>query len=189
MKASRALFLLAALAATLASAPREARAVERQHHIGVDPNITILDVDDKSTLDVGVGVNAHYTYGITDQFLFMGELGGAIVALDQKQDTPKTPHTRPSEVDHVALGAGYVLDVLQFVPYGGVLLGGYRLAGGTLDSALFLPGVELTLGLDYLLARHIAIGFAYQQHMLVTKMSTYPVLSSVLLRAEYVWGF
>jgi hypothetical protein len=178
-----------AVVASVLGTSGSASAVEREHHIGVAPQLTMLDVADKSTLSVGGGIGAHYTYGLTDQLLLMGELAFAIVAANQKQDTPTTPHTRPSEVDHLSGGIGYVLDILRFVPYGGALVGGYRLAGGTLDSALILPGAQLQLGLDYLLSRHFAIGVAGQQHFLFTKMSTYPSLTMVLLRAEYVWGF
>ena len=57
---------LVGLAALLA--PARARAVERQHKIGVGPTLDLLKVGDKSTLSVGGGVALHYTYGLSDQF-------------------------------------------------------------------------------------------------------------------------
>jgi hypothetical protein len=87
------------------------------------------------------------------------------------------------------VGAGYVIDILRFVPYIGLLLGGYRLSGGTLDSALLLPGAELAVGLDYRLNCHWTIGLAGRQHLLFTKASTYPSYTTVMLRLEYMWGY
>jgi len=142
----------------VSAAPGEARAIERQHHFGLDPSLSMLKVDDKPTLSTGFGIGAHYTYGIDDQFNFMAEANGSIVAADQKQDTPTSPHTRPAQVMHALAGVGYVIDVLRWVPYFGVLAGGYRLSGGTLDDALYIFGGAVQLGLDYQLSRQWAIG-------------------------------
>ncbi len=173
----------------VSAAPGEARAIERQHHFGLDPSLSLLKVDDKPTLSTGFGIGAHYTYGIDDQFNFMAEANGSIVAADQKQDTPTSPHTRPAQVMHALVGIGYVIDVLRWVPYFGILAGGYRLSGGTLDNALYIFGGAAQLGLDYQLSRQWAIGVAGQQHFLLTKMSTYPSYTNVMLRFEYMWGY
>ena len=184
-------FVLPALLAFVAASATagEARAIERQHHFGLDPSLSMLKIDDKPTLSTGFGIGAHYTYGIDDQFNFMAEANGSIVALDQKQDTPTTPHTRPAQVMHALAGVGYVIDVLRWVPYFGILAGGYRLSGGTLDDALYIFGGAAQLGLDYQLSRQWAIGVAGQQHFLLTKMSTYPSYTNVMLRFEYMWGY
>lgn len=173
----------------LCAAPREARAIERQHHVGLDPSLALLKVDDKSTMSVGLGLGLHYTYGMSDQFNFMAEVNVARVAADQQQDLPTSPHTRPADIAHASAGVGYVLDVLRFVPYFGILLGGYRLSGGTLDSALVLPGASLAVGLDYQINRHWAVGLGGRQALLFTKASTYPSYTTVMLRLEYMWGF
>ena len=185
----RVLPALLAFVALSAAAPRPARAIERQHHFGLDPSLSMLKVDDKPTLSTGVGIGAHDTSGIDDQFNFMAELNASIVAADQKQDTPTSPHTRPSQVAHALAGVGYVIDVLRWVPYFGILAGGYRLAGGTLDSAQLVFGAAVQLGLDYQLSRHWAIGAAGQQHFLLTQMSTYPSYTTIMLRFEYMWGY
>jgi len=183
-----------ALAATVAccvivAATREAAAIERQHHLGLDPSLAMLKVGDKSSVSAGVGIGAHYTYGINDQFNFMAEINGAVVAANQQQDTPETPRTRPAEVGYASAGVGYVIDILRWVPYIGLLAGGYRLSGGTLEKALLLPGLELAVGLDYQLSRHWAVGLAGRQHLMFTEASTYPSYTTVLLRLEYMWGF
>lgn len=181
--------LAAAAFATVLGSAAGAGAVERQHHLGLGPQLAILAIDDKSTVDVGGGLALHYAYGLTDQFNLMGEASSSIVAAKQKQDLPTSPHTRPAEVDNVAAGVGYVIDVIRYVPYIGVLASGYRLGGGTLDRSLFVPGVELAVGLDYQLSRSWAIGVAGRQHMLLTKLSTYPSFTTAVLRVEYMWGF
>jgi len=169
--------------------PREASALEHQHHLGLDPSLSMLKVGDKSTVSVGFGLGVHYTYGINDQFNFMAEVNGSRVAADQEQDTPTTPHTRPADIGYASAGVGYVIDIIQWVPYIGLLAGGYRLSGGTLDNALYLPGLELAVGLDYQLSRSWAIGVAGRQHLLFTELSTYPSYTNVMLRLEYMWGF
>ena len=143
----------ACIAAAIAVASTNAGAVENQHHIGLDPQLALLKIDDKSTLDVGAGLGVHWTYGLDDQINLMAEGSAAIVAANQKQDEPASPHTRPAEVDHLAFG------------------------------------VELGAGLDYQLSRSWAVGVGIRQHMLLTKMSTYPSYTTGLLRLEYMWGF
>lgn len=189
MRLLPASFVSFAAAFAIALPAREASAVEHQHHLGLDPSLAMLKIDDKETLSVGAGLGVHYTYGINDQFNFMVNLSSSIVAAEEKVETPETPRTRPTEVDNALVGVGYVIDILQWVPYFGVMAGGYRLAGGTLEKNLLVGGVAVELGLDYQLSRHWAIGVAGQQHMLVTKMSTYPSFTRLMLHLEYMWGF
>lgn len=178
-----------ALASALSVMPRDARAVERQHHFGLDPSLSMLKVDDKSTLSVGAGIGAHYTYGLTDQFNFMVEVNASRVAANQQQDFADSPRTRPANMAHGLAGVGYVIDVLRWVPYFGVLIGGYHLSGGTLDSAVVAFGAAAQLGLDYQISRNWAVGAAGQEHFMLTKMSDYSSYTTVLLRLEYMWGF
>jgi hypothetical protein len=178
-----------AVAVALCASPREARAIERQHHFGLDPTLALLKVDDKPSMSTGVGLGAHYTYGVNDQFNFMAELNASFMLEGEKLEAPTTPHTRPTQIDHALVGVGYVIDVLRWVPYFGVLAGGYRIAGGTLDNQQVILGGAVQLGLDYQLSRQWAIGAAGQQHFLVTQMSTYPSYTTVMLRFEYMWGY
>jgi hypothetical protein len=176
-------------ACALSVAPHPAHAIERQHHLGLDPSLSILKVDDKSTVSVGAGVGAHYTYGLSDQFNFMVELNASRVAANQEQDHADSPHTRPANVAHGLVGVGYVIDVLRWVPYFGLLAGGYHLSGGTLDAPVVALGGAVQVGLDYQLSRHWALGAAGQQHFLLTKLGDYPSYTTVMLRLEYMWGF
>jgi|GEM_PF-360683 len=181
--------IVAVACAAGASAPRDARAIERQHHLGLSPSLSLLKVEDKSTMSVGFGGGVHYAYGLTDQFNFMAEGNVSVVAANQQVDYPDAPRTRPAEVDHVSAGVGYVIDILQWVPYVGVLASGYRLSGGTIDGSQFAAGAALAVGVDYQLSRHWSVGLAARQHFLLTDLSTYPSYTTAQLRLEYMWGF
>ncbi len=167
----------------------DARAVERQHHLGVGPTLGMLSVADKSTLSVGAGATAHYAYGLNDQWNLMGELGSAVVALNQEQDYPEAPRNRPSRLDQASVGIGYVIDILTWVPYLTAQVGAHHLSGGTLPSSLVVPSAQLGLGIDYQLSRSFALGLAGRQHFLLTKLSDYPSYTTVTFRLEYMWGF
>lgn len=184
----RSLFGVSLVAFAVASYATPAEAIEREHHVGLDAGLSMLKIDDKSTLSVCCGFGGHYVYGLSDAFNFMAE--GAFSIVSFKEDmTDKTPHTRPTTVSHVAAGVGYVLDVLSYVPYAGLLVGGYALGGGTLDTTLYLPGFEIALGLDYKLTRKWTVGLAVRQTAFLAKTSTYPSYTNAFMRFEYVWGF
>lgn len=168
----------------LLAAP-EARAIERQHHLGLAPALGVLKIDNKSTTSTGIGGALHYAYGLTDQWNLSVQASSVVVAADQKRDGPY----RPATVDHGAIGIGYVIDILRWVPYVDVHGGVYRLAGGSIDGSLFLPGLSAGVGIDYQLNRQFAIGAAGRQHFMVSKMDTFPSYTTVLLRFEYMWGY
>ncbi len=149
----------------------------------------MLQVRDKSTASTGAGGALHYTYGLSDQFNLSLEASSVVVALNQQQDGPDSPRNRPASVDHAALGVGYVLDILRWVPYAAVYAGAYRIAGGTMPSVVVAPGVTVGLGLDYQLTRHFAIGVAGRQHFMLTQLENYPSYTTVLLRTELMWGY
>ncbi|MBX3263872.1 MAG: outer membrane beta-barrel protein [Labilithrix sp.] len=187
-KRAGGLLAAAAFAGGLLSAP-DARAIERQHHVGVAPAIGSLRVDGKSTASTGIGGALHYAYGLSDQWNLSVEASSVVVAANQKQDSLESPRNRPATVDHGALGVHYVIDILRWVPYIGLNGGVYRLAGGTLDSALILPGLSIGAGVDYQLNRRFAVGLGVRQHLMISKMDTYPSYTTALLRFEYMWGY
>lgn len=178
--------LLAAFAFVLL-VPASAAAVEKQVHVGASAGLSVLKVDDKSTASVGAGGGVDFRYGLNDAFNVHVEGQHSVVALDEKRDAPDTPRTRPSGVTSVAAGAAYVIDIVQIVPYVGLLGGGYLLSGGTLDQSKVLPGAQLAVGLDYYMSRSWAVGLAFRQHMLLAETSTYPTFSTVNARVELTW--
>jgi hypothetical protein len=188
----------AALAVAVAVVALEAPAgaVERENAIGVDLGGAMFVVADKSNPDIGGSVGLHYTYGLSDAFNLVADAGWSLVALNETLTDPTTPHTRPTNVTNVNAGVAYVLDVLQWVPWGALELGGYALQGGTIGGVQVLPGAALAVGLDYRLNRSWAIGVELREHILFTEQlgisvgnSTYPSFTQALLRGEYVWGW
>jgi hypothetical protein len=177
-----------ALAAALMLLPVRASAVEREHAIGVDVGGSILDVADKSSPDVGGSIGLHYTYGLSDAFNLVADAGWSLVALNETA-TDATPHTRPTNVTNANAGVAYVLDVLQWVPWGALEAGGYALQGGSIGGVKILPGAAIAIGLDYRLNRSWSIGVSAREHLLFTEMSTYPSFMQALVRLEYVWGW
>jgi len=175
--------------AALVCAPGSAAAFEKQHHLGLSPGLAVLNVADKSTASVGAGLSLHYAYGLTDQFNFMVEGGTHVVALDQQLDSRETPRTFPARVDQAGVGIGYVLDVLRWVPYFGVLGTGYVVSGGTVETPKVIVGVAIAAGLDYQITRHVAVGLGLRQHFMASELSTYPTYTVAQLRFEYVWGY
>jgi hypothetical protein len=148
----------------------------------------MLVIADKSSADVGGAAGAHYTYGLSDAFNLMAEGAWSLLALNESGKA-STPRTRPSWAANVDVGIGYVLDVLQWVPYGGLLLGGYALSGGTLDATKYLPGAEVALGLDFKFDRSLSAGVAVRQHLLLTDLNTYPSFTQAFARIQYSWGW
>lgn len=175
-------------AALVAIGAAPARAFERQQHLGVGLGPSLLSIDDKSTVSLGGGVGPHYAYGLTDMFDLVVEGGMHRVAL--KEDAgATTPHTRPTTIYQLGVGARYVFDVLRWVPYVQLTGGAHALTGGTLDRPLVLPSFSLGLGVDYQFTRSFGAGLGLRQHTFLARTSTYPTFTTALLRVEYAWGF
>jgi hypothetical protein len=181
---------VAAAAAALTFAT-SALAVEREQHLGVDLGGSALVISDKSTPDVGPAIGAHWAYGLNDAFNLMVEAGWSIASLRDKPG-PMTPSDRPASLANADVGVGYVFDVLQWVPYAGLLVGGEALTGGSLEHAKLLPGVVIALGLDYRLTPKWSLGVALRQHFVPldgSESSTYPSFTQCFARLEYTWGW
>lgn len=175
---------LVALSVTIAP---PAGAVEREHNVGVDLGASVLLVSSKSSPDVGGGAGAHYTYGLSDAFNLMVEGSWSLLAIEYAHG-PSTPRNRPGWGANADVGVAYVFDVLQWVPYIGLLAGGYGFGGGTLSGTKVLAGAAFALGCDYRFSRSLAGGAAIRQHV-VTDPSDYPSLTQLFLRLEYTWGW
>lgn len=167
--------------------PVVATAAERQHHLGLAPVGNLVKVR-RNGVNLGVGATALYTYGLTDQFNLMAEASHSFLGLG-KTDSPVAPPIRPGFMSSGAVGISYVLDVLRWVPYAGVLASGNVLGGGSLPGAFFAPGGQLAAGLDYQFSRNLVIGAGFRQHFLLTKLKDYPSYSSLFLKLEWQWGY
>jgi len=182
--ARRWAFVVAAFGLAFA-APRASSAVERQHHVGIAPSFSALSVADQASWRLGGGLGAYYTYGLTDQFNLMVDAGATYLA---PNDETRAARRQPATIAHGLVGAAYVLDVLRWVPYAGLLVGPYVFAGGDLAAPNVHVGGALQAGLDYQVTPSVATGVAARQHLLFTS-GDYASFTTVLLRAEYTWGF
>ncbi len=149
-------------------------ALEQQHELGVGLGGAALSVQSDVTL--GPSFGAHYVYGLTDSLNLLAETGASFGVRGR---------SGVSALGHAGVGLGYVLDVLRWVPYFGLLGTGYLV---TVDSQ-WVAGAAVALGLDYKVSRTFTVGFAARQHLLLTQMSTYPTYTTAHLRAEVVWGW
>jgi Outer membrane protein beta-barrel domain len=162
----------------------DARAVDHEHELGVDVGTSILTIADKETPDVGAGFGLHYGYGITDMFNLTVEVHYSVLALGVY---PTDPPTHPSTMWNGNVGLQYVVDVMRWIPYLGASAGGYWMQGGTVGS-FFLPGAEISVGLDYLVTRRWAVGFEGSEHFLFTDMSLYTSYTTAVARTMFLWG-
>ena len=182
-----ALLLGLAFAVGVTTPSGSASAAEKSHHLALAPIGALLKVKDQA-VSVGGGASAMYTYGLTDQLNLMAEVSHSFVGIGQHLGS-LPPGVRPGFVSTGAAGISYVLDVLRWVPYGGVLLSGNAVGGGNLPNAVFAPGGQLALGLDYQFSRHVVAGVGFRQHLFFTKLSEYPSYSTFFLKAEWQWGY
>ena len=132
----------------------------------------------------GFGGSLHLTYGLTDAF-------NGLLEIDI------TGH--PSDGLMIAsgsIGVGNVFDVLQWVPYVGLMAGGYDLwtvdaeCGTDLTVACHRGriGGSIPFGLDYQLSRSFAVGAQGRVHLLLLGDS--PVMYvTAFARAEVLWGY
>jgi len=169
------------LAATIVLAPSPARAYEHQWHIGGALGYA-LTIDPTYN---GFGGGVHLTYGLTDAF-------NAMVELDL------TAHPGADAlVGSGSIGAGYVLDILEWVPYVGLMAGVYDFfsygggCGGKGEPGCIATriGFSVPVGLDYLVSRSLAIGVAGRYHILPIGGDSTTQYLTVFARAEYIWGF
>lgn len=170
------LSILAALGPLLVSA--EAEAFEKQWHAGADLGMAAVSYN--GSIFGGYGAGAHATYGLTDTFNAMLELSGS---------THPVYIGYPSlTVASGAVGVGYTLDVMRWVPYAGLLVGGYHFRGANLLEPQWKLGFQFALGLDYAISRSWAVGLQVRYHT----FSDDPLSAHYLTtfgRVEYMWGW
>lgn len=195
------LALIAAVASTTTAAP--CHAFERQWHAGAGLGLGRVSRGDYSgwgpVLDLGV------TYGLSDQFNLLGEvaLGSFGVSAPAPPapapGQPAPPPTAPGPGNYAfqsaVVGVAYTLDVLRWVPYAGLFVGGARVSAGEGFGGAFggdaYRRVALDAGaaggLDYQLTREIAVGAVVRYHLAFTDPRSSLLFGG--LRVQYTWGF
>lgn len=184
MRRLRLVHCLAAVAGGLVTlgVPRVAGAFEHQWHVGAQAGYSLL-VNPQGAALHGFGGGLQLTYGLSDTInvLVLG-------------DVTVHPAARDKGVAYDGqilaggmVGFGYVIDILQWVPWVGATAGGYYAIGPT-DSGPRLA-VGIPFGLDYQLSRSFAIGAGVEYKLLFLDPAGAAQRISGFLRAEYIWGF
>lgn len=162
----------------LCSTASGALAFERQWHAGVDVGLAGVSWNDE--VRGGYGGGLHLAYGLTDSYNLLLEVGGSSHPLEAGQPA--------LDVAHGAFGMAYTLDVISWVPYMGLLVGGYRFAGAELEEADHRLGFQGALGLDYRPSRSWAVGLQLRYHTFSDDpLSTHYMTS--FGRFELLWGW
>ncbi len=177
--ALRAIFS-AAIVAAVAFAPRTARAYEHQFHLGGSFGYVGIVGDNSAS---GLGGRINFDYGITDAINLMTRA--------EMVSYPKLGVVVPSG----AVGIGYVIDILQWVPYFGAMAGvadvwtaSCPTTGKVICSHLPKLDLEIPAGLDYLVSRRVAIGALGRYQLLLLNGNAVNSFGG-FLRVEYIWGF
>jgi len=174
-------FVAAALLALLL--PRHAQAFEREWHVGGGLGVTAYP----HYYSVGPALGINAAYGLSDVFDLKLELLGSTHGYSA---SPKSPSERAGPYSAI-VGVSYKLDVLQWIPYGALLVG-YQHIGGRLpvgepfrrDDIL----ASIVLGLDYEMTREFGLGASLRTDLLLSSPSKGDAFTP-MLRAEYHWGF
>jgi hypothetical protein len=173
--------LLCGAAACLA--PRQARAFEREWHLGAGAGVTAYP----HYYSAGPSLGLNAGYGVSDVFDLKLELLGAT----HTYRAPSASESERGESYSAAFGLSYKLDILQWIPYGAALLGYQHLAGPIpagepfrRDDAL----IALLVGLDYAATRNFGLGLSLRMNFLLSTMDQGQAFTP-MLRAEYHWGF
>lgn len=176
-------FVLAGLLAALfALFPTQARAYEEQWHFGGGFGVASFVRSDAALAPL---IGAHAAYDVSDIFDLRVELLAA-----EHEFIPG----EPTHFYSAAAGIVYKLDVLEWVPYVGILGGYYALDGPTWPSPLKQRelGVSIPLGLDYTFSRTFGMGAQIRYHGFMSdpmsSLSDAPYFTA-LLRAEYRAGW
>ena len=173
------LLLLAISAALAFLSPSRADAFERQWHAGGSLGYLALLRPQIRTRH-GIGGSAHLEYGITDALNLQGELSvtgypsGSLVLTGG------------------GVGASYIFDVIQWVPYIGALVGAYDVIDASGECKKYCHSLRLNLevpfGLDYTVSRSLAVGVAGRYQVLISGYSPAQGIGA-FARVELLWGY
>jgi hypothetical protein len=178
----RARSYLPALTAAFAlgTAERPAAAFERQWHLGGG-----IGAASYSGTEGGIApaLGVHAAYGLSDMFDARVELLGS---------HHSTVSDQSLDVFSASAGVVYKLDVIEWIPYAGILAGYYYFSGEPVPEFQHDFALSALLGIDYAWSRSFGVGVALRYHgfMLDAPRSfTDAAYFTGLLRAEYRFGW
>lgn len=159
----------AAVLATLAAVPPQARAYERELSLGIEAGFAQAFGPGLP----GARAGLHASYGLDDTWTVAAQLGYSFHPADE-----------PLHVGEVAAELLYVIDVVRVVPYFGVGLSWFgTLRAGELGGD---GGAHLVAGGHYYLSRSWAIGLDVRGHTIFTAIEDFPVYLTATLRLSFV---
>jgi hypothetical protein len=157
-----------------------ARATERQWHLGAGLGAATATSD---AVGWGPAVEVHAAYGINDLFDVRAMVSGSRHTLTYAEGV----FEESGNVLTASAGLTYKLDIIEWVPYFGVMAGYQHsdvtpLDGVVREHDLMIAGVA---GLDYAVSREFGLGVRLGAHW-TTEGALW---TSGFFRAEYRWGF
>lgn len=166
----------ALLGAALCAAAGPAQAFERQWHVGA-----AAGVSNGTGLKMSPALGLYAAYGLSDVFDARLEVTARGYHLASEQN--------PNQLSAM-LGLVYKLDVLRWVPWGGVYAGYQGFDAVPRKDLVFArhdAALGLGLGLDYAFSRSFGAGVTLRFDDALT--SDQAATFDALLRAEYRWGW
>ncbi len=163
------------LAIVSLSITAEAGAFEREWHLGGGLGAADFIGSDEP---IAPAACLYAAYGLSDMFDARLEFTGSRHPLDDGSHTV---------LYSGAAGIAYKIDVIEWVPYVGLLAGYYSydaLSGGI--------GFSTALGLDYAVSRNFGLGVQLRYHWTTATVPTSLTEGEYFtgfLRAEYRWGW
>ena len=156
----------------------DAKAVERQWRLGAD--LGFAGVSSTSGVVTGLGGGAHAAYGLTDSYDLLIEADHTSHPLGSN-----LPNAR---ITSLGVGAAYSLDIVQWVPYFGLLLGGYRFDGGAMKQPIYDFGMQFALGFDYRFSPSWSTGLQVRYHTFSEEPFSAHYMTT-MFRFEYLTGW
>ena len=155
--------------ALLFAAP--ARGDEKELTLALQPGFAVASVDGQTLY--GGGGSLDLAYGLTDALAL--RVTGAFTAhhIDKIGDAPAGTFL----AYQAGVGLTYTLDILRLVPFFDVaigLLGSVRPRGGG-NEVNNQFGIQLGVGVDYLVTRRFSVGAVVRYHAYLQALSTIPV--------------
>jgi len=148
-----------------------ARAFERQWHFGGGLGLAAPS----DGYGAGPALGIHGAYGLSDVFDARLEL----------QASRNEAGSLPVWFYGARAALAYKLDVIQWIPYGGVSAGGFAIAWD--GGSLLRPSVGALVGLDYAASRHVGLGVVGTGDYVFVDSGV--TVLCALLRAEYRFGW
>jgi hypothetical protein len=164
--------LVALIAVVLVSAAAPAAASDGESALSVSLGYGTYSIPDTNPHGGVLGVE--YERGFSDALSWRVSAGGGGYALNGQL----------SYSGHLIAGITYLFDVLKYVPYANLGVGGIVIGGGDVDTQV--NGlIELGAGLDVLHSRSFSYGVQLRFESFVSQTSFF----TAGVRATWRWGF